>query len=598
MNNISNYRPPDSPVITLGANKIFYFGELPQGHQNINELAKTIFSYTKPFGGAIGRAIGGAIGSLFGAVSKLELKEGATKQYKLFTDPNNPTQHTLVPIKDIGKFFISPSGIAIWQNNAKLNTQKNKSENTDILTTVIKDKNIIDVELFNFFKAIDIKQGSGWFQEKGKPREITLLLQSHRPLLCQQILPQKMFPEVYKQRPGNAQVEASSFATGSPAVAASAPPGPAAVGSLYEREVDAQTEGTYSATASAASSEPVDGSPPELDIAAVLKEQTAAAWNAIPNAENKNAAEKQWRACIFKETQWYSQSTIYANNQGIPQDLSTEVMCKKTTSYTHLEKLYENKDIVPYQTTFQVLEGDTFDAALDAIRNGKQPVVINMACRTNPGGGVKEGDRAQEEALCRRSTLFEGLITQPYPFPENGGIWSPDVKIFRKNERDQYSLIDQPLSTNVISVAAYNLSSIEDRMKLGLPCEEDDQGYIPALDEATLRKCSAYMQGNEANIRNMMRMLGFQGERTLILGALGCGAFGNPPEIMAEIFHRVLSEPEFQGRFESVMFPIFVAPPEAGRGRRRDQHNLDVFSAKFQPTAASESGAAASSAIP
>lgn len=85
-------------------------------------------------------------------------------------------------------------------------------------------------------------------------------------------------------------------------------------------------------------------------------------------------------------------------------------------------------------------------------------------------------------------------------------------------------------------------------------------------------------------------MLAFKGETTLILGALGCGAFGNPPKIMAEIFHSVLNEPEFKGLFESVASPIFVAPPEAGWGRTKDQHNLDVFRSKFQPAGAAVVG--------
>jgi hypothetical protein len=42
----------------------------------------------------------------------------------------------------------------------------------------------------------------------------------------------------------------------------------------------------------------------------------------------------------------------------------------------------------------------------------------------------------------------------------------------------------------------------------------------------------------------------------LVLGAWGCGAFGNPPGPVATIFREQLCSPEFRGAFEHICFAV------------------------------------------
>ena len=48
---------------------------------------------------------------------------------------------------------------------------------------------------------------------------------------------------------------------------------------------------------------------------------------------------------------------------------------------------------------------------------------------------------------------------------------------------------------------------------------------------------------------------------SLILGAWGCGAFGNDGHLVAQLFHRAL-ETDFKGAFKEVTFAIVDTSPE------------------------------------
>ena len=42
----------------------------------------------------------------------------------------------------------------------------------------------------------------------------------------------------------------------------------------------------------------------------------------------------------------------------------------------------------------------------------------------------------------------------------------------------------------------------------------------------------------------------------IILGAFGCGAYGNPPEDVAMCFHDVLNEPNYKNKISRIVFAI------------------------------------------
>ncbi|PBP21870.1 hypothetical protein BUE80_DR007316 [Diplocarpon rosae] len=198
------------------------------------------------------------------------------------------------------------------------------------------------------------------------------------------------------------------------------------------------------------------------------------------------------------------------------------------------------------QTTpkIRVIKSDTFDAVQAVLEaNPKSRIAaLNMASTLQPGGGVLRGARAQEEALCMRSTLFLSLDPRFYELPTLAGIYSPDVLVFRGSD-----LQDMPKAkwfyTNVISVAALKWPDVK----------ATKQGKEVFAEEGDLEVTTN-------KIRLIFQIAKTKGITHLVLGALGCGAYRNPPGEVAKIFREVVlggRGREGVSGIDEVIFAIF-----------------------------------------
>lgn len=165
--------------------------------------------------------------------------------------------------------------------------------------------------------------------------------------------------------------------------------------------------------------------------------------------------------------------------------------------------------------------------------------VLNPASPSRSGGGVRNGSRALEEILCRRSNLLYGLTK--YAASDTGLyftklgcfelIWSPGVSIYRDSD---YNTIKKPGKINVITAAAL----VHPSLNLDLTFEKNQ--------EVTMKK----------KIRMVLRMAIKAGVTKLLLPAWGCGAFGCPAKEVSRCFSEVFKEEEFIGAFEEICFAI------------------------------------------
>ena len=65
------------------------------------------------------------------------------------------------------------------------------------------------------------------------------------------------------------------------------------------------------------------------------------------------------------------------------------------------------------------------------LRVRPSPLQLNMANADDPGGGVTRGARAQEEDICRRTTLYPMLDETLYPLEADELLYTPNVKIVK-----------------------------------------------------------------------------------------------------------------------------------------------------------------------
>src|SRR5947207_4725678 len=111
------------------------------------------------------------------------------------------------------------------------------------------------------------------------------------------------------------------------------------------------------------------------------------------------------------------------------------------------------------KTSVRVVNADSFDCAGELNSKGLTDIaVLNMASAICPGGGYTRGARAQDESLCRRSTLYNTIKRSGfYPIPPYGGLYSPKVLVFRTSDLTSPACELLPAEerwwTSVISVA-------------------------------------------------------------------------------------------------------------------------------------------------
>lgn len=208
---------------------------------------------------------------------------------------------------------------------------------------------------------------------------------------------------------------------------------------------------------------------------------------------------------------------------------------------------------------------DSFSLAVEMVQaNTDEPVlVLNLANPVNEGGGVRRGAIAQEEDLCRKSSLLinlEGMEAYPYyrynrtldtHMGSDALIISPRVEIIRD---EHMQLFSPSVIVSVMTCAAPYLRFGRE----GMSQQE-------------------YEQMMYKRIEGMLKAASARGYRRFVPGAFGCGAFKNDAAAVARIFHDVFENFSFGGYgtdqlFDEIAFAVLC---------RRDLYNFRCFAEYF-----------------
>ena len=206
------------------------------------------------------------------------------------------------------------------------------------------------------------------------------------------------------------------------------------------------------------------------------------------------------------------------------------------------EKYYDDPAIV------KVTNRDTLAAAKEyanIIKNANEGFVgvLNFASSTNPGGGVTKGSTAQEECLCRCSNLYltlyqEKCIREYYnvnkKYMSNIGsdaiIYSRNIYVFKDKNYNMLPVEDR-FYVDVLTCAAPNLRE-----------NPRNQYNTDAYEEKLTITDEELYNIHVKRARNILNVAIKNEDDYLILGAFGCGAFRNNPEIVAKAYKDVLQD--------------------------------------------------------
>lgn len=250
---------------------------------------------------------------------------------------------------------------------------------------------------------------------------------------------------------------------------------------------------------------------------------------------------RKQRVDLAQQTVAILERCRYTNPAGAAVDLRTAI--EDAVDDT---RLYRPGEALPQpgatdnKTRVGVGNETTLAASRRLQGEGHDVVALNFASARNPGGGFLNGSLAQEESLATASALFACIKDSEYyayhrarrcALYSDHMIYSPAVPVFRD---DESTLLESSWPCSFITSPAVNVGALR-----------KNSPYDAPKIEPTMRK----------RIARILRIGAAHGHDAIVLGAFGCGVFGNSPDDVAAWFDEALRY-EFAGVFTRVHFAV------------------------------------------
>ena len=224
------------------------------------------------------------------------------------------------------------------------------------------------------------------------------------------------------------------------------------------------------------------------------------------------------------------------NKQKRIEDAKNNIECckekyaKEIATSINRTRIYRNsvvsQDVLNNRPlTVELFQGDSVSAVFHyATNSDKKVAVLNFASYKFPGGGYLNGSRAQEECLCAESFLYNVLAAYDNEYYDvnrnnlnkglytNAALYSDDVVFFRNNEE---------VKCDVLTCAAPNFTTAN------------------KYQGVSLHTNSSVMS---TRIKFVLEIAKRKQVDTFIVGAWGCGVFGQDPEYVAKEFVDIAKE--------------------------------------------------------
>jgi uncharacterized protein (TIGR02452 family) len=257
-------------------------------------------------------------------------------------------------------------------------------------------------------------------------------------------------------------------------------------------------------------------------------------FNSNPKKYNGNSkAPDPYLSGVYQDTVSFCLKKIKVENESILYDIS------------ELESSFDLEQYTPFEemASIKIINDDTLNVAEMVVQENQCPLVLNMASKFKPGGGVRNGKMAQEEEIFRRTNAFMTHPEGHYPLGHYDVIYSPEVWVIKD---DRYEYLRNEFDVGMVAVHAIKSPKLK------------NERYSQEDYELTCLKIESIF------------MIGLKHQyKDLLLGALGSGAYRNPPQIVAKIFKKCISK--YGKYFKNITFAIYSVK----------DNNYDIFSGEL-----------------